>query len=107
MQTHDSEPAASDLRSPSPFDGDARDLTRNAPVLQRPTIGRIVQFIESGRLCAALVVFVNDDETVNLTVFGHEGNMFARTNVKSLYSLPVDERIAKNAEQRWHWPPRV
>jgi hypothetical protein len=58
-----------------------------------PTVGRIVWFrpatsdAESERTqlsdqpYAATVAHVNDDGTVNLTVHGHDGRTFARTNV--------------------------
>lgn len=69
-----------------------------------PTIGRIVQFTESGEVHAALVCSVNDDESVNLCVYEHDGkNTFSRTNVRG----SVAEAPKKEREQRWHWPARV
>lgn len=65
-------------------------------VFQRPTIGRIVHFTESGADLAAIIVNVNDDETINLLVFSKEGAMFPRTN----------RRLGPN-EQQWRWPARL
>lgn len=74
-----------------------------------PPLGARVLFVESGQVHAADVCFVNDDETLNLNVLGHEGYTFTRTNVKraAINPDPKDAKMVRGCEQRWFWPPRV
>lgn len=73
-----------------------------------PTMGRVVRFIESGQEHAATVCYVNEDETVNLLVLGHEGHTFTRTNVRrAAIECPTDKKERAACEQRWFWPPRA
>lgn len=80
-----------------------------APRVTEPplTIGRTVLFVENSRPHAAIVCYVNDDRTANLLVFGHEGQTWARTNVKRATIELPDAETVKFCEQRWFWPPRV
>lgn len=64
----------------------------------KPSIGRIVHFIAEvdQTHLAAIVTAVNDDGTVNLTVFGGNGGYG--------FSFNVSEGEEAGT---WHWPERV
>lgn len=68
----------------------------------KPSIGRIVHFIEDGWVrLPAIIVAVNDhNTTVDLQVFQHsEGGLTLVRNVPEVAEDPESPR--------WEWPPRV
>lgn len=71
---------------------------------QKPSIGRIVHFVgdRDATHIAALITGVNEDNTVNLTLFGPNGGMGFRFNVKE--NQGIETPISLNS---WHWPERV
>jgi len=76
------------------------------PPEQKPSIGRIVHFVgerDSINL-AALVTAVNEDDTINLAVFGPNGGYGFRQNVKHVEG-PV--QTTEEASGTWHFPERI
>jgi hypothetical protein len=73
----------------------------------KPSIGRIVHFVQNNVHYAALVVKVWTDTTVNLRVFPNgsdeivPGAIHPRTDIATSVSYSSD-----NAEWSWHWPER-
>lgn len=70
----------------------------------KPSIGRIVHYVDEGGDCmAAMIVGVNSSSptAVNLTVFGPlPGQVQARRSVLK------DDMVA-GVSGTWHWPERV
>ncbi|RUT48568.1 hypothetical protein EJP82_01090 [Paenibacillus anaericanus] len=66
--------------------------------MQEPTIGRIVHYFmsETGSVRAAIIVKVNDDDTVNLAAWTRDG-----------VQLPVVGVKQGSEYGQWNWPPRV
>jgi len=63
----------------------------------KPTIGRIVHFHSPvwPQAQAAIITCVNDDDTVDLTVFWH------KHSPSTVVSVPYE-----TGYQHWTWPPR-
>lgn len=62
----------------------------------KPTIGRVVWFHpnETADVLAAIVTYVHDDKTVNLTVFSKHGHPSGVTIVPLYQNEPNEERPA-------------
>ncbi len=61
-----------------------------------PTVGRIVHYhTHLGVTVAAIVTWINEDESVNLTMFAPMGATEGRIGVKQ-----------GNESGCWSWPPR-
>jgi hypothetical protein len=78
-----------------------------APV-QKPSIGRIVHYTVLWHtcgvdVCAALIVAVNQDGTVNLLVFDDVGDTVKRDHVE-FTDAPAG---SKDAVSKWTWPART
>lgn len=66
----------------------------------KPTVTRLVHYHHEGlEPLAALIVKVNEDDTVNLTVFGEQGGFFG-TIIGCKYSEKPENGC-------WSWPPKV
>ncbi len=67
--------------------------------IQKPCVGRIVHFaIEKDEILPAIIVGVNDDETVNLRVF---------TNGEFAQAAMLLRNVKEGTkEKQWSWPPR-
>jgi hypothetical protein len=81
--------------------------------IQKPSIGRIVHFVQNGVHYAAIVTKVWSDTTVNLHVFGNmsdtitPGATDSQGNASSVtFSQPLD-CCGKVNEWSWHWPEVV
>lgn len=72
-----------------------RDAIANIPV---PTVGRVVHWVDNTHLrpWPAFIVAVNDDGTLDLTVF----------NPLTQYFKNVAFDPAGKTGGTWHWPPR-
>lgn len=64
--------------------------------MQKPSVGRIVHFNNNGTKEAALIVFVHNDELVNLVTWNAGGTQTTRTSM----------RLGGEPGQ-WSWPERV
>lgn len=62
----------------------------------KPSIGRIVHYHSSLGTTAALVIYVNEDETVSLQVFLPDGRVIPTHNI------PQGDDLGQ-----WSWPPRT
>lgn len=62
----------------------------------KPSIGRIVHFQFDGLAHAALVIGINEDETVDLQVFYRDGETEHVTNIPQ-----------GDVSETWNWPPRA
>lgn len=63
----------------------------------QPSQGRVVHYKEMDATFAAKVVLVNEDGTVNLAVYAHDGTtIVGRQNVQQ-----------GDDDLQWQWPPRV
>jgi hypothetical protein len=83
-----------------------------APKPETPSVGRIVHFVDREALVSAhergvavqpwpaVITQVNDDGTLELTVFPPEATTHATTRP---HSIPKGEPGEAN---RWSWPPR-
>jgi hypothetical protein len=64
--------------------------------MQKPTMGRVVRYVDKrGNEYAAMIAYVVDDTTVNLTVYDHDGSTEGEEEV------PYSEGKARGC---WHWP---
>ncbi len=94
----------------------------------RPSVGRIVHLHEVfsrhatikgvvvptiiDQLSAAIIVAVNDDDTVNLTVFRNESRLTKHGDHKAVVEFADDVRFGAGAPpdrlpmRYWCWPPR-
>jgi hypothetical protein len=71
-----------------------------APQTQKPSVGRIVLYRESGHDdCPAIVARVHSPERIDLIVFSMEYGFLRRTDVI------LDQ--GQGASRMWLWPPRV
>ena len=75
----------------------------------KPSIGRIVHFIDSryvdepNHVYAAIIVAVHDDESVNLSVFNEDGEIVPHYYIK-FTDAPVG---SEDADGKWTWPART
>ncbi len=71
----------------------------------KPTVGRIVNFVQNGVTYAALVVKVWSDTCVNLHVFANGSDPItpgALDQHSIAHSVPLKTPV--NTEWSWHWP---
>jgi hypothetical protein len=77
----------------------------------KPTIGRIVHFVQDKFTLPAIIVNVWSDTCVNLQVFtdGSNSDPISMSsecpNLKWVTSATFDES-AEPQQRTWHWPPR-
>lgn len=67
---------------------------------QTPSVGRIVHYIHSGAVCAAIVTHVWSDTMINCAPFDANGNALPGVTSSS-YN---EDRITHGT---WSWPPFV
>lgn len=68
----------------------------------KPSVGRIVYYLQGGENRAALIVRVLDDKHVNLAVFDPDG-----TSATHAFMRNVPLADAKRTDGCWAWPERV
>lgn len=79
----------------------------------KPSIGRIVHFVQNKVHYAAIITKVWSDSTVNLHVFENKsdvitpGDLDAQGNAFSVTFSAPTECCGKAAEWSWHWPETV
>lgn len=76
-------------------------------LMQRPTVGRIVNFVQNGVTYAAMIVKVWSNTCVNLLVFPNGSDVITPGAVDYqgiAHSVCLKEPV--NTEWSWHWPER-
>lgn len=68
----------------------------------KPSIGRIVHFVENGIHFAAIVTKIWSDTCINLYVFDDgSGNLSSNTKTSVVYYEDASQ------DYTWHWPEKV
>lgn len=79
----------------------------------KPSIGRIVHFVQNGVHYAAIITKVWSDTCVNLHIFPNGSDVItpgatdAQSNAHSVTQSEPLECCGKIGEWSWHWPERV
>lgn len=67
----------------------------------KPTVGRIVHFMDGQDVYAAMIVWVFTDTCVNLVVWNSSGKQLNAVQVEK------SEKLDGYEAGKWQWPPRV
>jgi hypothetical protein len=79
----------------------------------KPTVGRIVNYTESGHIYCAIITHVFSDITINLCIFndgsypigGSGESVVMKTSVSRADESLGDSNIGSS--YTWHWPVRI
>lgn len=71
----------------------------------RPSIGRIVHYVDNGKHCPAIIIDLNLNDTVDLVIF-KDPNRWPKEGQTSWHAYAVRFDDINKYSGTWHWPER-